>query len=156
MAKTKTKKPYTTATDLAVETNVSTVLAPKWGVTFHALPMGYRVGYSLTKSLSAKDPVKGEKIVSFVDIVRCNRKQMDYTSFAIDAAKIWTALNMSHNTGLPCSLVVQFDDCIAWVRLDENKGQFWYDVAGRDDRFEEGTTQPIAHIPINLFRVVKG
>jgi hypothetical protein len=70
--------------------------------------------------------------------------------------KLMTAQGLSRVSGLPCMLVVRWQDKIGMVKLPEGAIPEWWHISngGTTKRNDARDIEPVVHIPVARFKVL--
>lgn len=130
---------YESPTDLANELDVAGVLAARWKVSPHKLPISYGVDFGLFRDGA---PVAWAEI-------KCRTNARDrYATYCIALGKAQAGLTLSRVTGRPFAIVVRWTDCLGYLIVKSIEDIRW---GGRRDRGDAADLEPMAHWPTESF-----
>lgn len=139
-----TRLHYETKQDLRVEDAVAEIYARQLHVAQVKIPAKqYRMDRAATRD---------GKIIGFFEIKTRTTSHDRYASYMLSAAKFRDGVYW-HHLGLSFTLVVSFTDGIFYYTY-QNKAEVSYTLGGRTDRKDAQDIEPLALIPMELFRQV--
>ena len=87
--------------------------------------------------------------------MKCRTNPKDkYPTYMLSLDKWLAGMNMHLFGGLPFVLVVQWSDCIGFLKCVNAIKHITIDMGGRKDRNDSQDIEPVVYIPTNLFKVV--
>lgn len=97
--------------------------------------------------------MRGDRIVGFVEIkVRAN-PMGQYSTYMISMTKLATAHAIFSATKTPCVLAVQWTDALGYIKM--NGIDVTLKMGGRSDRNDPQDTEPVCHIDISGFTLIR-
>lgn len=134
---------YENGETLAAEEATIRKAAKVWRCEYRKLPRQYRVDWAM---------VRAGKIAAWVECKRRHNKRNKYPSLMLSLSKVAHGLDLERQTGLPFLLVVEWDDCLAYLRL---QGIGALRFGGRQDRGDWQDVEPVADFPVEDFEVIR-
>lgn len=136
---------YEKPSDLANELTVINSVSAMAGMEFIKMPIRYSVDYAL---------IKHSRVQAWIEI-KCRKNiQSAYPTLIISAAKLMEGATLSHYSGKPFYLVVQWADKTGRIKVSDLK-QFRLSVGGRKDRSDLQDIEPVYEIPVDHFEIIK-
>ncbi|MGW8178277.1 MAG: hypothetical protein ACWGQW_05860 [bacterium] len=136
---------YETDLDREIEGDIAERFARHFNCTQHELPQYSRVDRVI---FGPSGNLRG-----FIEIKRRYYECGRYNTFFVSKKKFQVMSWLYRATQLPVMLVVQFDDLIAWIDIGK-VGPAQLRCGGRSDRQDPQDTEPMAHIPIDIFQFI--
>ena len=97
--------------------------------------------------------IRGDDIVAFAEIKVRKNPMHQYDTYMVSMTKIVHA-NMIHSAvRLPCILFVQWLDALGYIPM--NRCDVSLRMGGRSDRNDPLDIEPVCHIDISRFRIVR-
>lgn len=110
---------------------------------FRKLPIRYGVDFAI---------ISDGKIVSWAEVKCRNNSSALYQTLMISAAKIWTGVTLSAQTGKPFFIVAEWTDGIGYLKIPD-VSLFDLGFGGRTDRNDAQDMEPVYFIPVELFKM---
>jgi hypothetical protein len=104
----------------------------------------YRVDYAA---------LRNNRVIAWIEIKRRHRTFDQYPDCYLSFEKAMFAQSLHLMSKLPCTMVVQFDDCLAFADMLVPGRQI--EFAGRFDRGDWQDVEPIVLVPMAEFRILK-
>lgn len=137
---------YESDEDRKNERALADFLESLWSCRFDKLPKSYILDFAA---------VRGGEVVSWHEI-KCRKTvpQTRFPTYIVALKKIVAAREYAEATGLPSFLTVEWSDSVGTVEIS---GSTIFSVAmgGRRDRGDSADIEPLTHIPINAFRIIR-
>ena len=134
---------YESDKDKAEERRIADILQARWNCQVTKLPNAYNLDYACHRM---------KELRWFVEIKSRNCFSTAYPDIILSLHKVFAARQFAAETSKKCFFVVQWLDRLAYANiLKETWPIAW---GGRDDRNDWQDKEPVALIPIRLFRDV--
>jgi hypothetical protein len=134
---------YENAETLSTEERLIEFVASKMNAKPIKLGRKYKIDYAMSRQGS---------IAGWIELKKRGFDSDRYDEYMLSLDKYMTACQLSRDTKLPCSLVVEFNDKIVFTELTEI--DFRLGMGGRKDRGDPEDYEPCCWIPLSEFRVL--
>lgn len=131
---------YETEQTLAAEIETIRKVAGIWRCEYRKLPRQYRIDWAL---------VRDGKIAAWCECKRRHNKRNKYPSLMLSLSKVAHGLDLERQTGLPFLIVVEWDDCLAYLKA-QRIGPLRF--GGRSDRGDWQDQEPVVDFPVEEFK----
>ncbi len=129
------RQTYETEKDRAAELEIADCFGQRYG--YQVVKRGVFDHYDF-------DALKGSGVVGHFECKRRYNPMSRYADFLISMIKV----NAAKTKTLPCVIVVQWDDCIGWVRPERVA---YTKMGGRSDRDDPADRELMAHFRLDDF-----
>lgn len=131
---------YENGDTLAVEEATVRKVAGVWRCEYRKLPRQYRIDWALLRS---------GKIAAWCECKRRHNQRNKYPSLMLSLSKVAHGLDLERQTGLPFLLVIEWDDCLAYLKA-QGIGPLRF--GGRSDRGDWQDQEPVVDFPVDEFK----
>ena len=132
---------YERPRDLVNESKVAERMAQR-GIELRKLPISYRLDFAMFRD---------GKLRGFAEVKTRNNRHDSYPTLIISLGKVMAARQLAEISGTRSVLLVKFLDEIVWCNFAT---PFEVTMGGRWDRGDDDDVEPVAHFPIEAFKMV--
>ena len=132
---------YERPRDLTNEQRVAARMKER-GIELHKLPMSYRLDFAMFRD---------GKLRGFAETKARNNRFRSYPTLMISLGKVMAARQLAEISDTRSVLLVKFLDEIVWCDFASS---FEVAMGGRWDRGDDDDVEPVAHYPIEAFKIV--
>ena len=138
---------YESDGDRLAERQIADVIEGQMDCRLFKMPMRYGLDYMAMRQ---------GKAVAFLEMKSRNCLSTTYETYMIGLHKLMSAQSLTRATGLPCMLVVRWQDKIGMAKLPAEGMPEWWTIAngGTAKRNDARDIEPVVHIPVARFRVM--
>ena len=127
---------YESESDRRVEREIAESFAERWRCSFHHLRRLSQVDAAI---------MQDDKVVAWAEIKRRRVPAKRYPTILLSAEKAAHGVNLSQLTEMPFLFLVRFDDCDAYVKVEQRHLK-QLRIMGRTDRGDEADVEPCIEI----------
>ena len=138
---------YETSADRSAELEIAGVIETTMKCRMFKMPMRYGLDFMAMRE---------GKAVAFIEVKDRKCMSTTYDTYMIGLHKLMTAQGLSRVSGLPCMLVVRWQDRLGMVKLPEGAIPEWWHISngGTTKSNDARDIEPVVHIPVARFRVL--
>jgi len=132
---------YESANDRVNETNVVSIIAPKWKCEAKKLPTSYFIDWVL---------MRDGKAAAFME-VKCRKNlKSKYPTLMLSLAKWMHGQQFAQAANVPFFVAVEWEDGIFWHKAGDVPVTIGF--GGRVDRGDDQDMEPVVFIPVAAFK----
>lgn len=132
---------YERPRDLVNERKVAERMAQR-GIELRKLPISYRLDFAMFRD---------GKLRGFAEVKTRNNRHDTYPTLMISLGKVMAARQLAEVSETRSVLLVQYLDGLYWCNF---ASPFEVAMGGRWDRGDDDDVEPVAHFPIEAFKMV--
>jgi len=132
---------YERPRDLVNERKVAERMAQR-GIELRKLPISYRLDFAMFRD---------GKLRGFAEVKTRNNRHDSYPTLMISLGKVMAARQLAEVSDTRSVLLVQYLDGLYWCNF---ASPFEVAMGGRWDRGDDDDVEPVAHFPIEAFKMV--
>lgn len=132
---------YERPRDLTNEQRVAARMKER-GIELRKLPISYRLDFAMFRD---------GKLRGFAEVKTRNNRHDTYPTLMISLGKVMAARQLAEVSETRSVLLVQYLDGIYWCNF---ASPFEVAMGGRWDRGDDDDVEPVAHYPIEAFKMV--
>jgi len=132
---------YERPRDLTNEQRVAARMKER-GIDLRKLPISYRLDFAMFRD---------GKLRGFAEVKTRNNRHDTYPTLMISLGKVMAARQLAEVSETRSVLLVQYLDGIYWCNF---ASPFEVAMGGRWDRGDDDDVEPVAHYPIEAFKMV--
>jgi len=132
---------YERPRDLVNESKVAERMAQR-GIELRKLPISYRLDFAMFRD---------GKLRGFAEVKTRNNRHDSYPTLIISLGKVMAARQLAEVSETRSVLLVQYLDGLYWCNFAT---PFEVTMGGRWDRGDDDDVEPVAHFPIEAFKMV--
>ncbi len=132
---------YERPRDLVNERKVAERMAQR-GIELRKLPISYRLDFAMFRD---------GKLRGFAEVKTRNNRHDTYPTLMISLGKVMAARQLAEVSETRSVLLVQHLDGLYWCNF---ASPFEVAMGGRWDRGDDDDVEPVAHFPIEAFKIV--
>lgn len=132
---------YERPRDLTNEQRVAARMKER-GIELRKMPISYRLDFAMFRD---------GKLRGFAEVKTRNNRHDTYPTLMISLGKVMAARQLAEVSETRSVLLVQYLDGIYWCNF---ASPFEVAMGGRWDRADDDDVEPVAHFPIEAFKMV--
>ena len=132
---------YERPRDLVNESKVAERMAQR-GIELRKMPISYRLDFAMFRD---------GKLRGFAEVKTRNNRHDTYPTLMISLGKVMAARQLAEVSETRSVLLVQYLNGIYWCNF---ASPFEVAMGGRWDRADDDDVEPVAHFPIEAFKMV--